>query len=141
MLTKTGLHAIRAMAVLAKLADDGYVGANRIAKEIGAPPNYLGKLLQMLARENLVESQKGIGGGFRLARSPKRITLYEVVEPIEHIGRWAGCVLGWHECSDEHPCAVHDRWKKVRGDYMALLQRTTIADLVKSGEPSLLHLK
>jgi Rrf2 family protein len=138
MLTKSGLHAIRAMAVLAKLAPNEYAGANRIAEEIGAPPNYLGKLLQMLAREKLVVSQKGIGGGFRLAQNPKRITLLDIVEPIEHIGRWTGCVLGWHECSDADPCAVHDRWKKVRGDYLALLQRTTIADLVRAGEPAVL---
>jgi Rrf2 family protein len=139
MMTKTGLHAIRAMAVLAKFADKGYVGANRVAEEINAPPNYLGKLLQSLARESLVESQKGIGGGFRLARDPNRITLYDVIDPIEHLGRWTGCVLGWRECSDEHPCAVHERWKKVRADYLALLQRTTIADLVRNGEPVLLH--
>jgi Rrf2 family protein len=135
MLTKTGLHAIRAMAVLAKLRDGEFTGANRVAKEISAPPNYLGKLLQALARENLVESQKGVGGGFRLAKNAKAITLYDVIEPIEHIGRWTGCVLGWHQCSDTNPCAVHDRWKKVRGDYLSLLQRTTIADLVKNGEP------
>jgi len=139
MMTKTGLHAIRAMAVLAKLQDKGFVGANRIAEEISAPPNYLGKLLQTLAKESLVVSQKGIGGGFRLAREPRQITLFDVIDPIEHLGRWTGCALGWRECSDEHPCAVHERWKRVRADYLALLQRTTIADLVKNGEPVLMH--
>lgn len=138
MLTKTGLHAIRAMAVLGKLADGEFVGANRIAEEIDAPPNYLGKLLQTLARDGLVESQKGVGGGFRLAMSAKQIRLFDVVEPLEHLSRWTNCVLGWRECSDADPCVLHDRWKKIRTDYINLLQRTTVADLVKSGEPALI---
>src|SRR5262245_28197047 len=94
MITKSGVHAVRAMVALAKLPEDTYAGAARIAKEIGAPQNYLGKLLQALAREGLVESQKGLGGGFRLARTPRRISLLDVVEPIEHVSRWSGCILG-----------------------------------------------
>lgn len=135
MLTKSGLHAIRAMAVLGKLSEGEYAGANRVAKEIEAPPNYLGKLLQTLARAGLVESQKGLGGGFRLARDSRKITLLDVVEPIEHLQRWTQCVLGRHECSDENPCVVHEPWKKVRCSYLGLLERTTVAALVKSGEP------
>lgn len=140
MLTRTGLHAIRAMAALGKLPAGEYAGANRVAAEIEAPPNYLGKLLQTLARVGLVESQKGAGGGFRLARPAREITLFDIVDPLEDFGRWSTCVLGRSECSDAHPCVVHDRWKKVRTDYLNLLSRTTIADLVRSGEPVLLDL-
>jgi Rrf2 family protein len=122
------------MVVLGRLPAGEHVGANRVAGEIQAPPNYLGKLLQTLAREGVVFSQKGIGGGFRLARPAKDISLLEIIEPIEHIGRWSGCIIGRSECSDEHPCVVHERWKKVRTSYMSLLQGTTVADLVRSGE-------
>ena len=134
MLTKTGLHAVRAVVALAKLPEGAYAGAARVAREIGAPQNYLGKLLQTLAREGLVESQKGLGGGFRLAREPRAITLLDVVEPIEHISRWSGCILGRPECSDVDPCAIHNRWKAVRDAYLAMLRRTSIAELVAKGE-------
>src|SRR5262245_47171083 len=140
MLTKTGLHAVRAVVALAKLSDGAYAGAARIAREIGAPQNYLGKLLQTLAREGLVESQKGLGGGFRLARDPREITLLDVVEPLEHIGRWSGCILGRPECSDVDPCAIHNRWKAVRDAYLLMLRRTTIAELVAKGEPAVIAL-
>jgi Rrf2 family protein len=119
---------------LARLPEGTYAGAAKIAQEIGAPQNYLGKLLQTLARGGLVQSQKGLGGGFCLARRPEKISLYDVVEPIEHIGRWSGCILGQPTCSEELPCAIHHRWKKVRDAYLHLLQRTTIADLVARGE-------
>lgn len=137
MLTKTGLHAVRAMVALARLPEGAYAGTATIAKEIQAPQNYLGKLLQTLSREGLVQSQKGLGGGFRLARDPRSISLLEVVEPIERISRWSGCILGRSECSDEAPCAIHDRWKKVRNAYLHLLKQTTIADLVAKGELAL----
>jgi Rrf2 family protein len=134
VLTKTGLHAVRALVALAKLPAGSYAGAARIAHEIGAPQNYLGKLLKALAREGLVESQKGLGGGFRLTRDPQSITLLDVVEPIEHVSRWAGCILGRPECSDAEPCAIHNRWKAVRDAYLAMLRRTTLAELVAKGE-------
>jgi len=137
MITRTGLHAVRAMAVLARLPDGAYAGAVAVAREIDAPPNYLSKLLQNLARHGLVRSQKGLGGGFRLARDSRQISLLDVVEPIEQVSRWSGCVLGHRDCSDDAPCAIHDRWKQVRTAYLRMLGRTTIADLLANGEPAL----
>jgi Rrf2 family protein len=137
MITRTGLQAVRAVAALARLPEGAYAGAASVAREIGAPPNYLSKLLQGLAREGLVRSQKGLGGGFRLARDPRQITLLDVVEPIERVSRWSGCVLGHRDCSDETPCAIHDRWKQVRTAYLRMLSRTTVADLLANGEPAL----
>ena len=137
MITRTGLHAVRAMAALARLAEGEYAGAAGIAREIGAPPNYLSKLLQTLAREGLLRSQKGLGGGCRLARDARQISLLDVVEPIEQVSRWSRCVLGHRECSDEAPCAIHNRWKQVRTAYVRMLAQTSIADLLARGEPSL----
>jgi Rrf2 family protein len=94
----------------------------------------LGKLLRTLAGAGLVESQKGLGGGFRLARNPKEISMLDVVEPIEHISRWAGCILGWPECSEVDPCPIHIRWEAVRNSYLQMLKRTTIAELIAKGE-------
>lgn len=130
MITKTGIHAVRALAALALLPDGSRLGSALLAEKIGAPPNYLGKLLQTLARHGIVESQKGSGGGFRLAREPHRIRLLDVLESIEQApSRWDDCFLGQATCSPDDPCAVHDRWAPLRDDYIALLSDTTIADL------------
>jgi Rrf2 family protein len=134
------MHAVRAMVVLAQLPEGAHAGAARIAGEIGAPQNYLGKLLQQLAHEGLVRSQKGLGGGFCLSRPPEQISLFDVVEPIERISRWSGCMLGRPVCSEENPCTIHERWKKVRNAYLNLLQQTTIADLVAGREVAALSL-
>jgi len=134
MLSKTGIHAIRAMISLAELPDGVYAGAGSIADLIHAPRNYLGKLLQSFSRLGLVESQKGLGGGFRLAMDPRKITLLDIVDPIEHIGRLSGCFLGGSSCSETKPCAMHQRWGKVRDQYIQLLKETTIADLIQDGK-------
>ena len=130
MLSKTSIHAIKAMVALAKIPDNSYAGAAKIAEQVNAPKNYLGKLLQTLARERLVFSQKGLGGGFCLARDPDEITLYHVVTPIEQVDRWKECILGQRECNDQCACSLHCKWEAVRNSYLSLLQETTIADLV-----------
>ena len=119
------------MIELAKLKEDEFEGAGSIAKRIEAPRNYLGKILQWLCGEGLVVSQKGFGGGFRLARDAKKITLFDIVEPIEAASRWEGCILGRKQCSKITPCAMHDRWKNVREVYLEFLKNTTIEDLKK----------
>ncbi len=133
MMSKTALHAVMALTELARAPMGTYHGAGAIAARINAPPNYLGKLLQTMAREGLVESQKGLRGGFRLNRDPGRLSLFDAVEPIDHVSRWSGCFLGGGICSEEHPCAVHVRWQEVRTAYLRFLQETTIADLAKRG--------
>ncbi|MBX7106432.1 MAG: Rrf2 family transcriptional regulator [Gemmataceae bacterium] len=135
MLTKTGLHAIRAMTLLGRLAEGEYVGTPVIAKSIGAPPNYLGKLLQALARAGLVTSQKGAGGGFRLARPAESIRLLDIVEPIEHVSRWTNRGTDWSQCPEADPLFMNDRWNRIRDDYVHMLQSTSVADLITEGEP------
>src|SRR5581483_10921319 len=121
-------------AALAQLPEGAYAGAAKVAEEIGAPPNYLGKLLQTLAGAGLVRSPKGLGGGFRLDRPAADISLLDVVDPIEHLSRWSECVLGRSQCSEHNPCALHERWKKVRAAYLTMLEQTSVADLVRRGE-------
>ena len=135
MIGKTGDHAIRALVQLADLPEGQSMGAAQIAEKIGATPNYLSKLLRVLARHGVVDSTKGPGGGFRLARDAGQIRLLDVVEPIEQISRWEGCMLGQPECSDERPCPIHWRWAELRAGYLAMLDGTTIADLRSRGEP------
>jgi Rrf2 family protein len=114
---------------LATLPVGTFAGAADLAKHIGAPPNYLGKLLQGIAAQGLVESRKGAGGGFRLTRSPEEISVLAVVDPIDHPSAMQGCFLGQLSCSDEAPCPVHARWAQLRKQYLALLAETTIAEI------------
>jgi Rrf2 family protein len=138
MLSRSGIHAVRA---LVRLSNDPtrYCGAQTVAAATGAPRNYLGKLLQQLSRRGIVQSQKGLGGGFRLARDPGDITLYEIIAPLEDLGRLGQCILGHDMCNPEAPCPMHTRWASVRESYLDMLNQTTLADLQSAPLPDALR--
>ena len=129
MLSQSGIHAIRAMVTLAGVPESEYRGVPDIARATGSPRNYLGKLLLQLSRHGLVESRKGLGGGFRLAQSPTVISLYDIMAAIEDVGRWTACGFSGGTCSEIHPCIVHGRWSGVRDAFLGFLRDTTIAEL------------
>lgn len=114
MLSRTGIHALRAFAALAELPVGEFLGAAAIAERIGAPQNYLGKLLQQYARDRFVEGRKGFGGGFRLARPAADISLFEIVDPIEQLDRWDGCILGRETCTQDDSCPLHALLRRPR---------------------------
>jgi Rrf2 family protein len=134
MLSKSARTALKAMVFLARLPEGTLAGTADMAREIGSPANYLGKLLQNLARQGLVESQKGHGGGFRLALAADRISLFEVVESIDRISRRTGCPLGNLLCSERTACPLHAPWSEVQGSYLTLLKETSLDDVACGGE-------
>ena len=133
MLTRSSTHAVRAMVALTGLAPREYAQTSRIAEVAGIPRQYLAKILFQLSRRGLVESQRGLGGGFRLAREASAISLHEVVDAVEDVTRWNECAFGEKECSEQKPCALHHRWARVRDAYFQLLKTTSVRELVNNG--------
>jgi Rrf2 family iron-sulfur cluster assembly transcriptional regulator len=129
MISRTSEYAIRAVAYLGTLEGRPWKLSREIAAELGMPPPFLGKVLQTMAAVGIVESQRGRGGGFRLLRPPQAVTLYEIVEPIDHLGDRKMCVLGQKLCGDDHACPLHHAWKKTRETFLAALRKTTLADV------------
>ena len=129
MLSQTATHAVNAMRRIAQAQDGEYLGASALAETIGAPRNYLGKLLAILADHGVLESRRGLGGGFRLARPAGEITVFEVVAPFDRLEGWKQCVLGLDDCSDDNPCALHDMWKVARDRCLEMLHESTVAHL------------
>lgn len=135
MISRTSEYAIRALAYLGTLEDRPWKLSREIASELGMPPPFLGKVLQTMAAVGIVESQRGRGGGFRLARPAHAVALIEIVEPIDHLGDRKMCVLGQKLCGDEHACPLHHAWKKTRETFLAALRKTTLADVERAEFP------
>ena len=133
MLTRSATHAVRAMVALAVLEPGEYAQTARVAEAAGVPRNYLSKILFQLSRRGLVESQRGLGGGFRLARDASQISLYDVVDSVEDVARWNECAFGEKQCSEAQPCALHHRWGRVRDAYFGLLRNTFVGELIGNG--------
>lgn len=109
--------------------------AREIAGITGIPRNYLSKIMHILAREGLVSSERGPGGGFSLRRSPKAISVFEIVSLFDDLGGEKRCFLGQKKCSDETSCAAHTRWKNVWDIYEAFLTSTTLDSLAVGAVP------
>ena len=132
-LSSTAQQAIHAVLCIAGSADEGPIRVDEIAAVMQCPRNYLSKTLHLLARVGVLRSERGPRGGFRLATTPHRLTLAQVVAPFEPIGE-RRCLVGRPTCSDSNPCTAHHRWKKVAGGVDEFFRKTTIADLLE-GNP------
>ncbi len=122
------------MAYLARLPPQKRVQVQEIAAAERVPRPALAKVLQGLARSQLVVSFKGPGGGFTLARSPEEINLYEVVEVVDGVSGLDRCAVGLAQCNDLAPCPLHDTWKSVRVHLREYLMRTTLAEMATAVE-------
>jgi len=127
-------YAVRALVFLARFPDRRAVQGMEIAKGEGLPAPVLGKVLQELVRKGLLDSRRGPGGGFRLARDPQLITLRDVVAAIDGLDQFSECAVGLEHCSDESLCPLHDTWKALRTHVMSYLQETTLADMAAAME-------
>lgn len=135
MIPQSGRHALRAVVELAGLEAGRYEGVGSLARRTGAPANYLGKLLQVLVGAGVLESRKGPGGGFRLARPAAEITLLDIIQPLADLARWNDCILGLPICSDETACRIHATWDEMRSSYMRMLSGTILADVSLAPDP------
>jgi Rrf2 family iron-sulfur cluster assembly transcriptional regulator len=116
---------------LALKPEGEHTSIRELTKKIQIPYHFLAKILQDLVYKKILTSQKGPSGGFALAKSPKDITLYEIVVAIDGVGFTENCVLGFPECSGKNPCAVHDMWGDMREKLKATLMNRSVAQMAK----------
>jgi Rrf2 family iron-sulfur cluster assembly transcriptional regulator len=100
-----------------------------IAAAVDAPRGYLAKILSELARTGVLESSRGPGGGFRLARDPDTLALADIVLAIEG-SEERRCLLGRGKCGDDPGCTAHHRWAPIANQMDAFFGKTTLADLL-----------
>lgn len=131
MLSHTAEYALRAVLYLADRARDESASVDEIAERLGVPRNYLSKILHRLAQEGILASTRGKGGGFRLARNPDRLTLLQVVGPIDGMSGERRCLLGRPQCSDRNPCPAHHQWKAVSDRVSEFFRDRTVGELVR----------
>jgi len=128
MVSKTGEYALRSMIYIAQHGKDRSISGKEIAAQSGIPSKYLSTVLGALVRAGVLESSRGVGGGFRMVRSAKKVELYEVLAPFEQFDN-DRCPFGQQVCSDGDPCVGHEEWKRLKLAQRRFLERTTIHDV------------
>jgi Rrf2 family protein len=126
-------YALRAAAELAALEGEGPVKGEQLARAQSIPPKFLENILLELRHAGLVQSQRGVEGGYWLARPAAEITLAEVIRAVE--GPLANVRGTRPEALEYHGTAepLRDVWIAVRASLRSVLESVTLAD-VASGE-------
>lgn len=142
MISLTAEYALRAVLHLAAVGEDHpSQTVGEIAATTLVPPGYLSKVLQSLSRSGLIVSQRGMGGGFRLKKPAREMSIYEVIQAVDPVERIRTCPLGL-EAHGTNLCPLHRRLDEAMALIENQFRATNIAELLekpKTDEKALLH--
>lgn len=106
--------------------------ANEIAEGLHLTVPTVSKILKLLARENLVVSQRGVKGGYMLARPPGAISMAEVITAMEGAIGLTECGSTPGLCIHESCCTVRPNWQRINQGVRALLESVTLAEMTET---------
>jgi Rrf2 family transcriptional regulator, iron-sulfur cluster assembly transcription factor len=129
-LTTKGRFAVTAMLDLSLHASDGPVTLAGISERQKISLSYLEQLFGKLRRRKLVESVRGPGGGYHLARDSQHITVADIVRAVEEPLDSTQCG-GRENCHDNHRCMTHELWEELNNTVYGFLAGVTLAQLVE----------
>ena len=143
MFSKACEYGIRAMIHIAHQSQKGNrVSLKDVAEAINSPVAFTAKILQSLAKDDLIISIKGSGGGYELMNEQTTaITLHNVVSSIDGDKIFSKCGLGLNECNEAKPCPVHFQFKSIRDDLNEMLRSTTVRGLATELSYGMTYLK
>ena len=128
-LTTKGRFAVTAMIDLALRSGEGPVTLAAISERQKISLSYLEQLFGKLRRYSLVDSVRGPGGGYCLARPGSKITVADVVRAVDEQLDATQCG-GKENCCDEERCMTHELWTTLNAKMYEYLASVTLADLV-----------
>ena len=134
-LSTRGEYALRALLVLGRdyQEDDSVVRIQEISAQQNIPKRFLEQILNDLKSARVVESKRGVAGGYRLSRPPEKITLAEIIRHVEGALAPVSCVSErfYEKCScpNEDKCAIRSVMKEVRDAIVKILEAVTVAQL------------
>lgn len=124
-------YGVRALVDLALNGADGPVRASEIAGRAAIPEQYLAQVLHALSKSGFTRSQRGPHGGHFLAKAPSEIRLSGVMASLGGSETPVACLADNAICIHSQCCAQQEVWRAVAEAVFAILDSTTIEDLVK----------
>lgn len=134
MISQTAEYALRAMVHLADQADRSLT-TPQIAKVTKVPARYLAKVLGLLAKAGLVRSQRGLHGGFSLARVPQDISVLDVINAVDPIQRIHTCPLEL-KTHGKRLCPLHRRLDDALATIERAYGQSTLGDMLEDPSAS-----
>ena len=137
-------YGVALMTSLVREGGQEAVTARDLAERLGLPLPTVSKLLKLLARAELLVSQRGVHGGYSLARAPGEITLTELLSALEGplaVTECSGDETADCGCGLEASCGMRENWTWINRRIMASLEEVTLQEMAGSldrcpGKPS-----
>ena len=127
--------AVRILAHMAGEAPELIQTVRDIARATQVPEPSAAKLLQSLAKQGILESRKGPGGGFRLVLPASQVFLAQIVRAVEGDGFMDECIGGFKRCTGNPECPLHRKWSGVKEQMVEFLQTTSLDEMLHAPEP------
>ena len=128
MISQTAEYALRSVVYLGSQVGQP-VTTQRIAAATQVPAGYLSKVLQALGRAGLVDAQRGLKGGYALARPLDELTVLDVINAVDPLERITRCPLG-SAAHEGNLCSLHRRLDRAIELIESLYRQTTIEQLL-----------
>lgn len=129
-LTTKGRFAVTAMLDLALNGGDGPVTLAGISERQKISLSYLEQLFGKLRRRRLVESVRGPGGGYHLARDPSQVSVADIMCAVEEPIDSTQCG-GRENCQESHRCMTHELWEELNATVYGFLSGVKLSHLVE----------
>lgn len=127
-LSNTSEYALRILIYMGKDVQRLY-SAKQLVEALKISDKYLRRLMTDLAKSGIVSSIQGRDGGYVIAQKPEDIKLANIIEAIEGMDKYTGCLLGFENCSDEKPCALHSSLGPIREEFFRVFTQKSLNDL------------
>lgn len=126
--TKTD-YAVRGLAYMATLSEGAIVTCDEIVEAIKVPRESFALLLKALAKEKLILSFRGTGGGFTLGRHPSKISLLDIINITEGKFVINQCLADEVACDRKSNCIVHSVWRGVQEKLVEICSRIKLDEI------------
>ena len=141
MLSITCKTAVKAVIFLASKFNAGEKASiKEIAEFIDASEHTVGKMLQTIVKDKIILSTKGPNGGFFITAKQINQPIINIVDSIDGKEIFNQCGLGLSKCSANHPCPLHDDYKKIRDQFKEMCQQRKVSDLFEPVNDGLTYL-
>lgn len=129
-LTTKGRYAVTAMLDLALHYKDGPITLADISQRQGISLSYLEQLFSRLRKQELVDSTRGPGGGYRLSRDSHEIAVADVITAVDEKVETTRCG-GLSNCQDDEQCLTHNLWTELSTQIHDFLMGISLGNLVE----------
>lgn len=140
-LSMTGEYALRAMLFICSKPFGSAFQISEIAEKNDIPDNFLRKIIPLLKKASILNSQRGNGGGISLMKKADLITPLEIIEAVEGPIALNKCLIHSKFCSRDNYCSFHVLWSDVQQQLKEMLAGRNLQELAVKNSENLMNVK